>query len=241
MSRRTAASCIHGALLMVLSGAFVGSAAAPSAAATEPPPSVTVSGEASVGVAPDRAEVRAGVISQGKTAREASDANNRAMAMLMQGLKDAGIDEKDVQTSRIAIQPLYESGRSPSMRITGFQASNQVIVRVRALARMSDVIDRLVAAGANDLGGIDFQVSEASKALDAVRADAISDARRKAEIYARAAGVGIGRPLAIVEDGSSPPPMFMRADAKVAAASVPVAPGEKTLRVGVTVTFELTR
>ena len=81
--------------------------AATPAAAQNPPPAISVSGEASVSVAPDLAQIEGGVTSEAKTAREASDANNAAMGKVLLALKGAGIDEKDYQTSRLSLQPQY--------------------------------------------------------------------------------------------------------------------------------------
>jgi uncharacterized protein YggE len=98
----------------------------------------------------------------------------------------------------------------------------------------------LVSAGANDIGGINFMVSNASKLLDEARERAVADARRKAEIYARAAGVTLGAPLSISEEGA-PGPVLYRA--KVASAgmavSAPVAQGEETLQVNVSVSWAI--
>jgi uncharacterized protein YggE len=114
-----------------------------------------------------------------------------------------------------------------------------VNVTIREIGKVGDVLDRVVAAGATEVGNVSFLVSDASKALDQAREAAIADARRKAEVYAKASGVRLGRVEWITEDtGSGPPaPMMPRA----AAAPVPIASGEDTLRVRVTVGFDITR
>ena len=86
--------------------------------------------------------------------------------------------------------------------IVGYRASNRVTIRLRDVTKVASVIDMLVGAGANDIGGINFTVSQASKLLDEAREKAIADARRKAEIYAKAAGVTLGEPLSISEEGA---------------------------------------
>jgi uncharacterized protein len=214
--------------------------AAPALAQTALPPMITVSGEATVSVAPDQAQIEAGVASEAKTAREASEANNAAMSKVLLALKGAGIAEKDYQTSRLSLQPQYAPNRSGPSPVVGYRASNRVTVRVRDVARLASVIDVLVSAGANDIGGINFMVSNASKLLDEARERAVADARRKAEIYARAAGVTLGAPLSISEEGA-PGPVLYRA--KVASAgmavSAPVAQGEETLQVNVSVSWAI--
>ena len=219
--------------------------AAVPAAAQNPPPAISVSGEASVSIAPDLAQVEGGVTSEAKTAREASDANNAAMGKVLLALKSAGIEEKDYQTSRLSLQPQYAQatqGRTVSPQITGYRASNRVTIKVRDVTKVANVIDTLVGAGANEVGGINFIVSQASKALDEARAKAVADARRKAEIYAKAAGVTLGEPLSITEEGAAPPVVFrskMAAPMAAGNAPTPVAPGEELLSITVNVSWAI--
>jgi uncharacterized protein YggE len=198
---------------------------------------VTVTGEATVGVAPDAAIIRIGVSSQEKTAREAGEANAKQMTSVLAAIKASGIAERDIQTSRLSLQPQYDPNKGGTARLTGFQANNQVTVRIRDIDTLPSVLDRAIAAGANEMSGIEFVVSEQSKLLDQARDDAIADARRKAELYARAAGAKLGQVVSISEEGVTPPqPRPMQA---VRAGAVPVAPGEQTLRAIVSVSYEL--
>ena len=212
--------------------------AAPARAQTQPPPAISVTGEARISVPPDMAQIDGGVISEAKTAREASDANNAAMGKVLLALKGAGIDEKDYQTSRLSLQPQSSSSRpgAPPV-ITGYRASNRVTIRLHDVTKVANVIDTLVGAGANDIGGISFMVSQASKLLDDAREQAIADARRKAEIYARAAGVTLGEPLNISEGGAPAPIVFRRMAA--APESAPIAQGEETLQLSVSVSWAI--
>jgi uncharacterized protein len=209
------------------------------AMAQVPPPAISVTGEATVSVPPDQAQIDGGVTSDAKTAREASDANNAAMGKVLLALKGAGIDEKDYQTSRLSLQPQYAPNRSGPSPVVGYRASNRVTVKLRDVAKVANIIDVLVGAGANELGGINFMVSQASKLLDDAREKAIADARRKAEIYAKAAGVALGEPLNISEEGGSGPPVFRSKMAAPMAASAPVAQGEETLSVSVSVSWAI--
>ena len=219
--------------------AFAGLLAAPALAQTVPPPAISVTGEATVQVAPDQAQIDGGVANDARTAREASDANNAAMGKVLLALKGAGIDEKDFQTSRLSLQPQYAPNRSGPSPIVGYRAANRVTIRVRDVSKVAKIIDVLVGAGANDIGGINFMVSQASKLLDEAREQAISDARRKAQIYARAAGVTLGEPLAISEQ-SSPSPIFRgKVATGMVAATAPVAQGEETLSVTVNVSWAI--
>ena len=222
-----AAASVAGALL-----------AAPALAQIVPPASISVSGEATVSVPPDLALVDGGVTSDAKTAREASDANNAAMGKVLQALKGAGFETKDVQTSRLSLQPQSAPNRSGPSAIVGYRASNRVTIRVHDVAKVANVIDTLVAAGANDIGGISFTVSQASKLLDEAREQAVADARRKAEIYAKAAGVMLGAPLSISEE-SRPGAVPFRKMAGGMAVAAAVAQGEETLAVTVSVSWAI--
>jgi uncharacterized protein YggE len=214
--------------------------ATPALAQTMPPPAISVTGEANVSVAPDQAQIDGGVTSDARTAREASEANNAAMSKVLLALKAAGIDGKDYQTSRLSLQPQFATQSKASERpgIVSFRASNRVMVRIRDVAKVASVIDALVTAGVNEIGGINFTVTQASKHLDEAREKAIADARRKAEIYARAAGVTLGEPISISEEGA-PVPMFRGKMAAPMAAGAQVAPGEETLSVTVHVSWAI--
>src|SRR4051812_18784480 len=205
------------------------------------PPAISVTGEGRVSVPPDLAEIEGGVTSEAKTAREASEANNAAMAKVLAALKGAGLAEKDVQTSRLSLQAQYANQNRPGPNvIVGYRASNRVTIRLRDVGKVAGTIDTLVGAGANEIGGISFTVAQASKLLDDARTEAMADARRKAEVYARAAGVTLGAPISIVEDnGGAPQPMSFRKVSAGMAAGAPVAQGEELLQVSVSVSWAI--
>lgn len=206
-----------------------------------PPARVVVIGEGSVSVPPDYARIRGGVTTRGKTVREATDANTKAMTALIAALVNAGIEQKDIQTAHFLVQPVYASPVSNTeQKLTGFSVSNQVTVTVRQIARAGEFLDRLVELGVTDVGGSEFLHADVSKTLDRAREAAMADARRKAEVYAKAANENLGAVVWITEEpGFAPsmPPVAMRA----MAAPVPVAVGEDTLHVRITVGFDLAR
>ena len=226
---------------MVFAAAIVGGAllSAPALAQTAPVAMISVTGQASVSIAPDQAQIEAGVTSEAKTARAASEANDGAMGQLLLALKAAGIDQKDIQTSQLSLQPQSAPNRAGGTAgIVGYRASNRVTIRLRDVLKVASTIDMLVGVGATDIGGIDFSVSNASKLLDDAREQAVADARRKAEIYAKAAGVTLGAPLSISEEGA-PGPMPFRKMAGGMAAAAPVAQGEETLQITVNVSWAI--
>ncbi|MGO3931721.1 SIMPL domain-containing protein [Rhodopseudomonas pseudopalustris] len=227
------------ALILATLGAAPGRAQpVPSPQQWQQQSAITVIGEAQKSVPPDIAQVEAGVSNMAKTARAAAEANNNAMGKVLLELRNAGIDAKDIQTSRLSIQPQYASNRSGPSEITGYLASNLVTVQARDMARVAGLVDTLVVAGANEIRGISFRVANSSKVLDDVRTEAIADARRKAEIYARAAGVTLGAPLVISED-ASPGVAPMRKMATSFDAGAPVAAGQETLSVTVMVSWAI--
>lgn len=200
---------------------------------------VTVTGQSAVSVAPDVAVIRIGVSSRGKNARAASAANAKQMKNVLAAIKQGGIADRDIQTSRLSLQPQYDPDKSGTARLTGFQVVNQLTVKIRNIASLPDVLDRAISAGANEMSGIEFMVSQHSRLLDQARAEAIADARRKAGLYAKAASARLGPVVSISEEGTaSPPHPVMQA---MRAGAVPVAPGEQTLRATVTVSFELAK
>lgn len=212
--------------------------AAPTHAQTAEPATISVNGEATISVPPDLAQIDGGVTTTAKTAREASEANNKTMGVVLLALKNTGIAEKDFQTSRLSLQPETSTRTSGGpTQIVGYRASNRVTVTIRDTGKLANVIDTLVSNGANDISGISFSVSNTSKLLDEARVEALADARRKAEIYARAAGVSLGAPLSISENGGPAPIAYRRAVAPMAAA--PIAQGEERLRIGVAVSYEI--
>ncbi|HEY7242952.1 MAG TPA: SIMPL domain-containing protein [Xanthobacteraceae bacterium] len=201
---------------------------------------LVVIGEGTVSVTPDYARIIAGATTRAKTVKEASDTNARIMAAAGAALLQSGIAQRDIQTSRFSVQPVYAPQEPPAEpKLTGYSVSNQVTIHLRDLTKVGDVLDRLITAGVTSVGSISFLVSDQSKALDQGRAAAIADARRKAEIYAHASQLRLGDVAWVTEDTGFAPPIAMRASAAAPAmaTSVPIAPGEDMLRVRVTVGF----
>ena len=200
---------------------------------------------------PDIASFTAGVASTGKTAGAAMAANAAQMNRVIAALKQAGIADRDIQTSNLSLNPTYaEPVRLPNgqvvqdgpPRINGYRANNSISVRQRKLSEVGKVIDALVAAGANEISGPDFSVDQADAALDEARTAAMKTARARAELYAAAAGMHVGKIVSISESGGyMPQPKMMYARAAMAdmAAPTPVAAGEVSLSISVSVQFKL--
>jgi uncharacterized protein YggE len=208
--------------------------------APEPPARIIVVGDGSVHVAPDYAEIDCGVTTKAKTAKDATDANSKAMAAAATALRGAGVEQKDIQTTRFSLQPVYAPPQpNTEPKLIGFSVSNQFRVTIRQIGSVGDILDRLIAAGATDVGSVAFLHSDTAKALDQARMAAIADAKRKAGLYATAAGLNLGGVGWITEDSTYSPPLVFGAMRAAPAMAVPVAPGEDTLRVRVTVGFDI--
>jgi uncharacterized protein YggE len=200
---------------------------------------VVVVGEGDVNGAPDYAEINGGVTTRGKSVKEASDANSKLMAAVTATLQDAGITAKDIQTSHFSIQPVYTPADPHNeAKLAGYSVSNQVNVTVHDIGKAGDILDRLITAGVTNVGNIQFLHSDTSKLLDQAREAAVADAKRKAEIYAKAAGIKLGRAIWITEEPAYAPPMpMMRMAAAAPAQTVPISAGEDSLHVRITVGF----
>jgi uncharacterized protein len=229
------------AVFSVMAAWSVGVPAQAQAPQSLPQARIVVTGEGTVTVPPDYAQIRTGVTTRGKSAKEALDGNSKLMTAVTAALQNSGIEQKDIQTSRFSIEPVYTQQQSNSVRtLAGFEAVNQVGVTIRQIAKLGDILDKLVSAGATDIGGIEFLHADPAKALDQARAAAVADARRKAELYAQTSGLSLGGVLWITEDQAYAAVMkggLMRAAAGGMAA--PIAAGEDTLRASVTVGFDV--
>lgn len=207
-------------------------------AAQPAPRLVTVLGEARLMAVPDRAFVTAGVTTQGKAAREALAANSRTMTEVQRVLQEAGIAATDIQTTGVSVQPQVSYPKDGAARVAGYSVSNQVAVQLTDPTKLGDLLDKLVAAGANQISEVRFGFADEAKRRDAVRAEAVSEARRKAELYANAAGARLGRVMQLSETDVAPlrPGLALRQGTTEA---VPVAPGAQSLEAQVSVTWEL--
>lgn len=203
---------------------------------------VVVVGEGSITVVPDYARIRSGVTTNARTVKEANDTNAKLMANITAALADAGIAKKDIQTSEFSIEPVYVSPTPPGgPKLSGYRVSNQVNVTIHQIAQVGEILDRLVKAGATDAGSIAFLVSDREKALDQARESAIANARHKAELYAHAAGLMLGRVAWITESSDFEPFAPMERTTKLAsqAQREPIESGEDTITARVTVGFEI--
>ncbi len=229
------------ALLVTLAGLFIISGAAAMADDKPLPRTVTVSAAGQVGAVPDKAHVSTGVIAEADTARDALNKNSAAMAGLIAGLKSAGIEPKDIQTTSFNIEPRYTNPREGEVAvINGYRVVNQVDIVSAKIDKLGDVLDKMVTLGANQMNGITFEVSQAETLKDEARKVAIANALRRAKLLAAAAGAEVGDVISISEDTAQNPVMYgAKMTRSSMAESVPVEAGTEMLEARVTVTWAL--
>ncbi|MDH7972786.1 SIMPL domain-containing protein [Sphingomonas sp. AR_OL41] len=192
---------------------------------------------------PDVATIRSGVVTQGATAAAALADNAARMARVLAAIKRAGVQPRDVQTANVSLSPQYRYADGKPPEVTGYQASNTVSIRFRDIARSGAILDALVGEGANQIDGPNLSIDKPEAALDEARNDAVKQARARAELYARAAGLSVARIVSISEagqnDGGSPPPRVFAMAARDKVATTEVAAGEADIIVTLSVRFLL--
>ena len=213
------------------------------ALADQAPPTLTADGQGITMVVPDIAVVTIGVASRARTASAALAANSTDLARAIAAIQAAGVADKDIGTSGFAIDPIYQpvpegQQQTTPPAIIGYGVSNSVTVTIRDIAKSGGILDAVVSAGANQVNGIRFDVSDPKAANDAALTAAIADALAKGALMADAAGVKLVRVLSVsASAGGGPRPVFM-AMAK-AASPVPVMPGQQSLDASATISWEI--
>lgn len=210
-------------------------------------PLLSVSGSGQARVAPDEASVRLGVLAQAKTARAAQEQVNRVANAILASVQALGVRPEQIQTSELNLSPLYsqgrpEEGRIEEPRITGYQASNVVIITLQDLTKVGPVIDAGLAAGANRLDGVFFGLRNDQAARAQALTAAVAEARSKAEALAKAAGVRLGDLVEITEGGIAVTPVFRQermAMANLQSADTAVSSGQVGVDASVTLRYRI--
>lgn len=239
--------------------AMTGCASAPATAQTPPPggmmhmapmssiqpeTTITLNGRGSVDHAPDIAMISVGVQVEAETASLAMSQQTTKMNGVFAAVKAAGIADRDMQTSTLSLNPVYDYPANQRPRLTGYNASNQIAIKVRDLKNLGRTLDAVVKGGGNTINGVSFSIDKPESFQNEARVAAIKDAAAKAELYASAVGYKVKRIVTVSEQEYYPQPVPMMARMQVnqdAAESTPVAAGEVSLTQNVNVTFELTK
>jgi uncharacterized protein YggE len=199
------------------------------------PRTITVNGTATVTAVPDRATFSFGVDTRAETASAALAQSAQAGKRIVDAVKRAGIEGKDIQTQNVSLYPVTsDDGR----QIEGYAANSSVTVRLGNLDRAGAVVDAAVSAGANSVSGPSLERSDADELQNRALVGAVADARTKAEALAEAADGSLGDVLTVTEGAGSVPPIPYAA-AELAARDMNIEPGTQEIQASVTVTFEL--
>ncbi len=208
----------------------------------QPETTLSISAEADVKREPDIAFISAGVRTEAETAAAAVRENAERMNGVVEALRDAGVAERDMQTSNFSVQPRYDYSRDRTPpRLIGYLATNQITAKVDDLGNLGATIDALVEAGGNTFNGVRFALEDESEARDEARRLAIADALSRADLYAEATGLSVKRIVTISENVSyrGPRPIAVARAAALEADTTPIAAGEVGYTATVNVTFEL--
>jgi uncharacterized protein YggE len=210
----------------------------------QPETTITLTGKGTVDHAPDVAMISVGVQVEAKTAAEAMTQQAQQMNGVFAAVKAAGIADRDMQTGNLSLNPVYEYPNNARPRLTGYQASNQLTIKVRKLDTLGQTMDAVVKGGGNTIHGVSFSIDQPDKFQNDARIEAIKDAASKAELYAQAVGYKVKRIVTISEQEFYPQPVPMMMQTRnqdMAAAATPIAAGEVSLTQTVNVVFELTK
>lgn len=236
---------------LVVAVLTLGAAALPSAGLAEPSTitqtiagtrlDVNATGE--VTRIPDIAVISAGVVSRAATAAGALQDSADRMQRVLTALKRAGVEDRDIQTSNVGLNPEYRYPQNEAPQLVGYTASNTVTIRFRDIRNSGKILDALVGEGANQINGPALTIDKPEAALDEARAKAIAIGRARADLYARSLGLHVVRVVSVNESGGGypvPPPVPMMAAARTFdAAQTKIEPGEQKLQVSLAMTFEL--
>jgi len=233
-------------VLSALAGlALLAGCAAPVAqaqqATTPTPHTITVTGSGVAYGAPDIAVAQIGVQSRSPEPAAALDDANAKMTAIMAALKELGIADKDIQTSNFSVYAQNDvdpQTGQPKGTFT-YTVENTVSITMRDLTKVGQVLSQVVAAGANNIYGVSYTVSDQSKLEAEARDKAMADAKARAEQLAKAAGVSLDQPTTISEFTNGPQPLVRMdvAQGAAVAKSVPVASGQIQVNLQVNVTY----
>jgi uncharacterized protein YggE len=227
----------------ILALALLLSACGPAGVSQENLRTLNVNGTGQSYLSPDIAYIYVGVHTQNEVASEAVAENKTQTTSVIDALKGAGIDEKDIRTTNFSIYPSQQYSPDGTPGVTSYMVDNTVYVTVRDLEGLGDLLDSAISAGANSIQSIQFDVADKSAALKEARANAIKDAKDQAQQLADAAGVTLGDLQGINFYESSPIP-YMEGKGGGGAvatdsAAVPIQPGQLTISVTVSLTYTI--
>jgi uncharacterized protein len=228
-------------LLVLVAAAGCGGATGSQPVVTgEAAPGIRVVGRGTATAAPDEAVFRVGVEVRRVSVAEARAAAAGAQQAVLDALRGAGIEPRDLRTVHLAVSPQYDHGPA-GRQLRGYVVTNVVEARVRDLSQVEGAIDAALRAGGDEarLEGLRFEVSDPAELRARARAEAIDDARARAQQIADSLGVSLGEPLAVDEMSPDAPPRPMVAREAAMADATPIEPGESEVQVELSVRWAI--
>jgi len=229
------------AVVLVLQLVVVAGPATPGSV-TEPT-GITVMAQGKATGKPDLAMITIGVETRNAEARAAAEENDDRMADVMAAILELGVAEEDIQTVDYSVRAEIDWD-DDERRVIGYVVSNSVMLKLREVDKAGDVLDAVTEAGANNIYGIQFTFDDPAVLREEARAEAMAQARDKAEALAQLAGVGLGKPRYINESFMESPPYYLEpiyaaAERGMGGGAAPVQPGQLEVAVQVQITFDI--
>jgi uncharacterized protein YggE len=205
---------------------------------------LNVNGSGQVSLTPDMGYIYIGVHDEASTASEAVEANKVHTAEVIEAIKEAGVDEKDINTSNFSIWPSQQYGPDGTITGTIYMVDNTVYVIVRDINTLGDLLDASINAGANTINSIQFDIADKKDAIKEARAKAVTDAQAQAQELAEAAGLTLGEIQSISFYDNSAIPFYEGKGggggvAYDTASAVPIQPGQLNISVSVNIVYEI--
>ncbi len=247
MSHRILRTLLCSAMSLAILGPVVISSVAMAQPHDRPaPPTIFVTGTATVDASPDQVEIRLSVVTEGEDSRSVTSDNNRKAARILEALRRTGLGEKEATTGRFTIHPIYtipsRDGADTAPRIKGFRVENTLDVKTKNLAIAGELVQAAVESGANRVDYIQFTLSDERPVRTAAVRQAVTNARAEANAAASAAGVSIKGVRRLNVDGGFGGPIrpMMAADMGRALSAPPLVAGDVSVTANVTIEFDIT-
>jgi uncharacterized protein YggE len=203
------------------------------------PRQVTVVGSGNVQGVPDTLTADVSVEAAAADVTTAMNQANDRQKSVLNALNASGIDQKDISTTQVSLQPQY----TDNSVISGYRASNALQIKIRKLDTASQVLANVISAGgdATRINSVSYSIEDDSKLVSDARARAFNDAKQRAQQYADLSGLSLGKIIQISEapGGVSPPSPTMPVPRGAMASEVPLQPGQQTVSFSVTAVWEL--
>jgi uncharacterized protein len=205
---------------------------------------ISVTGSGKSYLTPNLATISIGVHTEDPDVVKALNDNTAKLQAVSDALKGLGIAQKDIQTTNFSVYPSQQYGPNGEMKELKYAVDNTVTITARDLAKLGDILSKVISQGANNIYGITFDASDRAKALSDARLAAVGDAKAQANELAAAAGVTLGKVQGISVNTSQPVPMYSNygmggGGGMAAAAPAPISSGQLLVSVDVSITYEI--